>query len=75
MKNRNFFETFFQKVHKTWNFDSKTHLTEGVVDFLGVKLRPTLFDSLSLNESGVEADSEDLEGRDIAIERVERSRT
>lgn len=31
--------------------------------------------SLSLNESGVEADNDDRDGRDIAIERDERSRT
>jgi hypothetical protein len=31
--------------------------------------------SLSLNESGVDADNDDRDGRDIAIERVERSRT
>ena len=31
--------------------------------------------SLSLNESGVEADNEDLDGRDIAMDRDERSRT
>jgi hypothetical protein len=31
--------------------------------------------SLSLNESGVDADNDERDGRDIAIERVERSRT
>lgn len=31
--------------------------------------------SLSLNESGVDADSDDRDGRDIATDRTERSRT
>lgn len=43
-------------------------------DFLGVNPRPMLL-SLSLNESGVEADNEDLDGRVIAIDLDERSRT
>lgn len=50
-----------------------THLTPGV-DFLGVNPRPMLL-SLSLNESGVEADNEDRDGRDMAIDLDERSRT
>lgn len=43
-------------------------------DFLGVYPRPKLL-SLSLNESGVEADNEDRDGRDMAMDRDERSRT
>lgn len=36
---------------------------------------PMLLLSLSLSESGVEADSEERDGRDMATERCERSRT
>jgi len=43
-------------------------------DFLGVYPRPKLL-SLSLNESGVEADNEDRDGRDMAMDLDERSRT
>jgi hypothetical protein len=50
-----------------------THLTP-TDDFLGVNPRPMLL-SLSLNESGVEADNEDRDGRDMAMDRDERSRT
>lgn len=49
----------------------------GVYDgFLGVYLppAPTLL-SLSLNESGVDADSDDRDGRDIATDRTDLSRT
>lgn len=42
-------------------------------DFLGVY--PRELPSLSLNESGVDADNDDLDGRDIAIDFTERSRT
>lgn len=46
----------------------------GVYDgFLGVYRPPRLL-SLSLNESGVDADNDDLDGRDIATERADRSR-
>lgn len=50
-----------------------THLTPAD-DFLGVYPRPKLL-SLSLNESGVEADNEDRDGRDMAMDLDERSRT
>lgn len=50
-----------------------THLTPVGV-FLGVYARPKLL-SLSLNESGVEADNEDRDGRDMAMDLDERSRT
>lgn len=36
---------------------------------------PMLLLSLSLSESGVEADREERDGRDMATERWERSRT
>lgn len=51
----------------------RTHLTPAD-DFLGVYPRPKLL-SLSLNESGVEADNEDRDGRDMAMDLEERSRT
>lgn len=41
----------------------------------GVYLPPPKLLSLSLNESGVEADSEERDGLDIATERADRSRT
>lgn len=49
----------------------------GVYDgFLGVYRPPTpRLLSLSLNESGVEADNDDLDGLDIATERTDLSRT
>lgn len=50
-----------------------TYLTPAT-DFLGVNPRPMLL-SLSLNESGVEADNEDRDGRDMAMDLDERSRT
>lgn len=50
-----------------------THLTPAT-DFLGVYARPKLL-SLSLNESGVDADNEDRDGRDMATDLDERSRT
>lgn len=53
---------------------NKTYFAEAV-DFLGVKPRPALLLSLSLNESGVDADKDEREGRVIAIERAERSLT
>lgn len=43
-------------------------------DLRGVNPRPILL-SLSLSESGVDADKEDRDGRDIAIDLDERSRT
>lgn len=43
-------------------------------DLRGVYPRPMLL-SLSLSESGVDADKEDRDGRDIAIDLDERSRT
>lgn len=42
-------------------------------DFLGVY--PRELPSLSLKESGVDADNDDLDGRDIAMDLDERSRT
>lgn len=49
----------------------------GVYDgFLGVYLPPApRLLSLSLNESGVDADSDDRDGRDIATDRTDLSRT
>lgn len=49
----------------------------GTAGLRGVWIRPAIpkLDSLSLRESGVEADREDFDGRDIATERCERSRT
>lgn len=48
----------------------------GVYDgFRGVYRPPPKLLSLSLNESGVDADNDDRDGRDIATERAERSRT
>lgn len=48
----------------------------GVYDgFRGVYFPGPMLLSLSLSESGVEADNDDLDGRDIATERTERSRT
>lgn len=52
---------------------NKTHL-KPTEDLRGVYPRPILL-SLSLNESGVEADKEDRDGRDIAIDLDDRSRT
>lgn len=43
-------------------------------DFLGVYPRPILL-SLSLSESGVDAESDERDGRDIAMDLDERSRT
>ena len=59
-----------EAIHGRSNF---AHLTP-TDDFLGVYPRPMLL-SLSLNESGVEADNEDRDGRDMAIDLDERSRT
>lgn len=55
-----------------WYFLPKNYLNPAD-DFLGVYLPKLL--SLSLRESGVDADNEDLDGRVIAIDLVERSRT
>lgn len=46
----------------------------GVYDGLRGVYRPRLL-SLSLSESGVDAESDDRDGRDMATERAERSRT
>lgn len=46
----------------------------GVYDGLRGVYRPPKLLSLSLNESGVDADNDDLDGRDIATERADRSR-
>lgn len=55
------------------NNNNKTTHLKPTDDFLGVY--PRELPSLSLNESGVDADNDDLDGRDIAIDLVERSRT
>jgi hypothetical protein len=48
-------------------------VTDGL---FGVKRPPAdRFCSLSLNESGVDAERDDRDGRDIAMDRDERSRT
>lgn len=54
-------------------WDIKKNYLNPADDFLGVYLPKLL--SLSLRESGVDADNEDLDGRVIAIDLVERSRT